>query len=249
MRTPVVAVLLGIAATGCASKSDVDTMGESLRADIASIEEGQRRLLSQLAGGLESLEASDTQRETTGRAEFDRRLGQLESLYEQLLDLTTQNNQLLNDLIQNQGSVSARPMRPSQDTSSGPELGSDEPSQFYGMALDQYTRGNYATARDAFANFLSENGDHELAPDAQYYLARAYQDEGDVGRALTEYERVTELYPNSSRSPAALYSRGQIMVEQGNTAVARRLFTQVESGYPNSPEAPLAAEERRRLGG
>ena len=117
------------------------------------------------------------------------------------------------------------------------------------MALEMYNRGNLETARGAFRSFLSENGDHELAPDAQYYVARTFEDAEDLGSAIAEYQRLTELFPDSNRAPAALYRRGSIEAARGNTALARQLFTQVASGYSNSPEAPLARQELEKLSG
>jgi len=247
MRVPAAVVLLGVAAAGCASKADVETMGDSLRTDMEEIRAGQELLLAQVRGGLDSLDAAGMRRESTNRGEIERRVARLEDLMAELLEIASQNNQLLNDLYESRVSSSGAPASVASPGSSS--LGSDEPSAFYAMALDMYNRGNLETARGAFRSFLAENGDHELAPDAQYYVARTYEDEDDIGNALTEYQRVTELYPDSNRAPAALYRRGLIEVARGNTAIARRLFTQVESGYANSPEAPLARQELQKLGG
>ena len=101
----------------------------------------------------------------------------------------------------------------------------------------------------AFEEFLNRNPDHELAPDAQYHVARTYQEQGDESRAVDAYQRVTEMYPASGRAPSALLYRGQIEAARGNTAVARRLFQQITTGYPDSPELSLAQRELERLGG
>ncbi len=249
MRTPAVVMLLSVAAAGCASKADVEVLGDSVRSDMEEIRAGQAQLLNQVRGGLDSLDAAGLRRETTGRGEFERRVARLEDAMEELLEIASQNNQLLNDLYQNRTASAGNPGRSQpMDTGRIQSLGQDEPSQFYGLALEQFTLGNYETARGAFRNFLTEHGSHDLAPDAQYYIARTYEDANDVGNALAEFQRVTELYPNSNRAAAALYRRGLLEVARGNTAIARRLFTQVEAGYANSPEAPLARQELAKLG-
>jgi len=259
-----VAVLLGVAAAACASRGDVETMGDALRDEIAGLAEGQRRLAEALQADLESIESSSQRRETTGRGEFERLIGRVEDLLEQVIEMSAQNNQLLNDIYENQrrpGTLS--PMDLPGRADAGPPVagpageesnpagasGSDVASQVYALALDQYQRGNLETARDAFRSFLDVYGGHEFAPDAQYWVARTYEDAEDPGGALEEYRRLTELYPDSSRAPAALFRRAMIEAGRGNTAVARRLFVQIESGYPNSPEAPEARRERERLGG
>ena len=262
MRNAAVAVLLGVAAAACASRGDVETMGDALRDEIAVLAEGQLRLAEAVQADLESIESSSQRRETTGRGELERLIGRLEDLFEQIIEMSAQNNQLLNDIYENQrrqGSPSPMgfpgpadagpPAAGPPATESNPATGSDVASQVYAMALDMYQRGNLETARDAFREFLAVYGGHEFAPDAQYWVARTYEDAQDPGSALEEYRRLTELYPDSSRAPAALFRRAMIEAGRGNTAVARRLFVQIESGYPNSPEAPEARRERERLGG
>ena len=264
MSKAAVAVLLGVAAAACASRGDVETMGDALRDEIAVLAEGQRQLADAVQADLESIESSSQRRETTGRGELERLIGRVEDLFEQIIEMSAQNNQLLNDIYENQrrrGSPSSMGFPGSADA--GPPVtgpagaepisaagsGSDVASQVYAMALDMYQRGNLETARDAFREFLAVYGGHEFAPDAQYWVARTYEDAEDPGSALEEYRRLTELYPDSSRAPAALFRRAMIEAGRGNTAVARRLFVQIESGYPNSPEAPEARREREKLGG
>ncbi len=259
MKRAAVVVLVGVAAAACASRGDVETMGDSLREEIAGLAEGQRRLAEAVQADLESIESSSQRRETTGRGELDRLIGRIEGLFEQIIEMSAQNNQLLNDIYENQsrlaspsptsfpGPADAGP--PTAESNPAAGSASGEASQFYALALDMYQRGNLETARDAFRNFLAVYPGHEFAPDAQYWVARTYEDEEDPGGALEEYRRLTELYPDSSRAPAALFRRAMIEAGRGNTAVARRLFVQIESGYPNSPEAPEARREREKLSG
>ncbi|WP_420461851.1 tetratricopeptide repeat protein [Candidatus Palauibacter sp.] len=256
MSRAAVAVLLGVAAASCASRADVEEMGDALREDIRALEEGQRLLLDRVEGSLDNLETSSERREATGRGELERRTSRLEVLVEQNIELSTENNQLLANIYENQRLAGApspvggptgspRPADPGPVSTSG----SEEAPQFYGMALDTFNQGLLESARGAFRDFMVQWPRHELAPDAQFMLARTFEDDEDLGNALEEYRRLTELYPNSGRAPAALYRRGVIEATRGNTALARQLFTQIESGYPNSLEAPAARRERERLGG
>lgn len=119
----------------------------------------------------------------------------------------------------------------------------------YKTGVQQFRRGAYETAREAFRRVLSAHPRHELAPDAQFFLARTFRDAGEARRALEEFQRVLELYPNSGRAPAALYQQGLIHVELGNSDEARSAFEQVLRGYPDSPEAELAQEQLNQIGG
>jgi TolA-binding protein len=129
-----------------------------------------------------------------------------------------------------------------------PGQSADSGTQFYAMALEEFRKGNLETARGALQEFLARHPMHDLAPDAQYHIGRTHEDGGDAAKALIEYQRVTELFPDSPRAPTSLWRRGLIEVSRGNTAVARRLFTQIETGYPNSPELTLAQQELAKLG-
>lgn len=256
MIRAVVAVCLGVAAAACASRGDVDGMGESLRGEIRALEEGQRVLLDRIGGSLDSLGVASERRETTSVAELDRRIRRVETMMEQIIEGLAENSELLADIYENQRQAGApSPLGPPV-AGRGPaspgtvsSAGDEEAAQFYGMALNTYNQGLLEAARGAFRDFGAQWPRHELAPDAQYMLAVTFEDEGDIGNALEEFRRLSELYPNSDRAPAALYRRGMIEAERGNTALARQLFTQIESGYPNSLEASAARRERERLGG
>ena len=254
MRLPVLVAWLAFTGAGCATKADVQTLESSLAQDFAELRDDQRLLLQQLEEAVDSLDAANVRRASMEQGEIERRVTRLEDALAEVLEVVTQNNQLLNDLYAQRSSGMAgpgqrvTPGRPSTDPGfTPPRGGADAASQFYTLALNQYQDGNLETARAGFEEFLVENPNHDLAPDAQYYIARTWEEAGDAARALSEYQRVTELYPDSNRAPAALLQRGKIEAARGNTAIARRLFTQIETGYPNSPEATLARQELQRL--
>lgn len=262
-------VVCAFVASGCATKADVQTLESSIVDEMAQIRDDQRVLLRQMQAAVDSLDAAEARRASTGQGELDRRVQRLESSLAALLDLTSQNNQLLNDLLSRSamsgGMPGAMPGEAGYPTEPGDTLApggaasdaasmpgggaGDDARQYYAMALEEFRKGNYETARGALQEFLAMNPSHELAPDAQYHIARTYEDAGDVAMALAEYQRVTELYPDSNRAPTALWRRGLLEVARGNTAIARRLFTQIQNGYPDSPEVPLARQELAKLGG
>jgi tol-pal system protein YbgF len=237
------AALLG---AGCAMKADLESLEQSMLTEMQQIRADQETVLAQLSLAFDSLDAAQGRRELTGRGEFDRRIERLEDQIAELLTLTAQNNQLLNDLYANRSSIGVD-RGPGPGVIGVPATGGDPvATEFYAAAQAQYRQGNYETARGAFEEFLAEYPDHELAPDALYYLAETYASTGDQAMALVEYQRVMQLYPDSQRAPASLYKRGLIEEQRGNLALARTLFRQIEAGYPNSPEAELA---RTKLGG
>lgn len=249
---PLVA-LVAMVSGGCATKQDVQTLEATMREELREFREDQARLVVQLMGAVDSLEAAEGRRDMTGRGEFERRIRVLEDQIAELLDLVGQNHQLLRDLYASRSAgrpgapVGGTPVAPPVEAT--PTGAGDEATQVYALALEQLRLGNNGTARGAFEDFLATYPRHELAPDAQYYLAETYAAEGDQGMALAEYQRVMELFPDSRRAPSSLLRRAMIEKGRGNLAVARTLLRQIEAGYPNSPEAPQAREELQKIGG
>lgn len=264
---PALGTLIAFAAAGCATKADVQTLESSMVEEMSQIRDDQVEVVTRLQVAVDSLDAAMARRASQGEGEMDRRVQRLESSLSQLLDITLQNNQLLNDLLTQRpasvgvvgptGGAADSDVLAGSDPMGGTARGGgsatgadgDAATQLYALALEEFRKGNLETARGGLQEFLARNPDHDLAPDAQYHIARTYEDGDDVAMALTEYQRVTELFPDSGRAPTALWRRGLIEVSRGNTSVARRLFTQIETGYPNSPELPLARQELAKLGG
>lgn len=241
--------LAALLSVGCAMKADLESLEQSMLTEMQQIRVDQETVLAQLSLAFDSLDAAQGRRELTGRGEFERRIQRLEDQIAELLTLTAQNNQLLNDLYANRSSLGVD-RGPGPGVIGVPTTGGDPVAiEFYAAAQAQYRQGNYETARGAFQEFLAHYPTHELAPDAQFFLAETYASTDDQAMALVEYQRVMELYPDSQRAPTSLYKRGLIEEQRGNLALARSLFRQIEAGYPNSPEAEAAREKLRRLDG
>lgn len=229
----------------CASKGDVQQMESNMLAEIRAIKASQDSLNRDLRGAVvDSLETQEM-RQLQGRSEQQRQLAQIQQSLAQVLDLLGQiETELQRSRAYGQATtVPVVPGGPIGDAGTGTPGGDDAAAALYNSAQNQFNRGAYATARAGFAEYLRIYSDSELAPDAQFYLARTYEETDDPAAALAEYARVLELYPNSRRAPSALYASGRIEMDRGNTQDAIEFFSRVVRGYPNSDEAILA--ERR----
>ena len=239
-------VLLGGA---CASKGDVQQMESNMLAEIRAIKASQDSLNRELRGAVvDSLETQEM-RQLQGRSEQQRQLAQIQQSLAQVLDLLGQiETELQRSRAYSRTTpVPVIPGGPIGDAGTGTPgvdaSGDEAGAALYNSAQNQFNRGAYATARAGFAEYLRIYSDSELAPDAQFYLARTHEETDDPAAALAEYARVLELYPNSRRAPSALYASGRIELDRGNTQDAIEFFSRVVRGYPNSDEAILA--ERR----
>ena len=123
------------------------------------------------------------------------------------------------------------------------------PTTLYTSAGDQYRRGSWAAARSLFQELLTNYPTSEHAPEAQYYIAMAYEREKNLDAADAAFAAVVSIYPDSPRAPTALYKRANIAKQQGNNARAREFANEVLNRYPRSDEALLVPEFLKTVGG
>lgn len=248
IRRLVLGGLLVLVAGGCATKADVNSLENRMLSEMQELRAEQQVLLERLGMAFDTLTQQE-RRQLATRGEMQRQFDRIGELLGQLLEMTSQTNVLVSELREARVGVRPSPGAEPPNEAERPEAESraDEARMFYEAAQQQFRRGAYGTAREGFEDFLENYPNHELAPDAQFFLGESYAEADDRRRAMEEYRRVVELYPDSRRAPTALYKMGMIERERGNTSEARQLFQRVELGYPNSPEAELARDQLRRL--
>jgi tol-pal system protein YbgF len=241
---------------GCATKSDVDRLSE----EIARLRIRQDSLAVAVRGMENSLATQMQEQRTalmTARGDLGRQLDDMERQLVQIQELLGQSQIVLRGLRERTESRSAGAETPGgvqpRDTTSPAESMEGEPAaagapgELYEAAMEQFRRGAYLTARSGFQEFLTAYPAHELAPQAQLHVAETFGAEGDNARAIREYNRVFELYPNSAAAPTALYKTGLLQTEQGNKDLACQYFQRVLDGFPRSDEARLARDQSERL--
>jgi tol-pal system protein YbgF len=244
---------VALAAAGCATKSDVAELRTSLVSEIQADRSQRDSLIAEIrelrAVLLDSLNVQQ-RRDISGRVDLQRQIQDLNTNLAQLIALTGETQRQMARLSvgpTGEGSDTPTPPAGERATDGAPAGPAGEPQELYEAALRQFRRGSYGTARAALDEFLAQYPAHELAPDAQYFRAETFAEEGDSQAALREYARVLELYPNSRRAPTALYKSGLIELRRGNADDARTFFNRVVQGYPDSDEVELARRELDRL--
>lgn len=66
----------------------------------------------------------------------------------------------------------------------------------YNKGLNSYNSGNYEEAKTNLEKVIALNGEHA---DAQYYLARSFENLNDVENAKKHYQKVVELLPETTK--------------------------------------------------
>ncbi len=127
------------------------------------------------------------------------------------------------------------PGRPTEKDKTG-----TSPSEAYGLAYNDYLKGNYDLALMGFQNFLSQFKATSLAPNAQYWIGESFYGKKDYVKAIEAFDRVVADYPKSDKVPGALLKAGYAWIEIGDKAKARAYLKKVVENYPLSNEGKLA---------
>ena len=246
-----------------ATRADVRTLQGDiavLRAEAARADSVHRELLRQQARRINSVADSlQTLNLFLARWSGDITLS-LHNIGQQLItvqELTGQSQRRLQEMraefeAQAAAAAAATPVVPPVTgvTTGAPVAGQQPqpgPNQLYSLAFQQLTRGANNAARSGFIDFLAQYPNNELAPDAQYYIAQAFDQDGKKAEADSAYAVVVAKYPKSDRAPVALFKRAGAMVEAGKKDKARALYLQIIDKYPASPEAETAKDRLKTL--
>jgi tol-pal system protein YbgF len=117
--------------------------------------------------------------------------------------------------------------------SAGSEKGYTE-----GMRL--YHAKKYAEARQQFYQYLKGQPKGPKAPEARYYLADSFYQEGKYQEAGVEFNKLRLQSPKSILAPAGLLRQALCYKNQQQMATYRSTLQKLVKAYPNSPEAKEA---------
>lgn len=110
----------------------------------------------------------------------------------------------------------------------------------FDAGVNAYNARKYEEAQRSFTDFLKNYKDHNLAPEAQYYLAECYFQRNQFADAALAYDTVIKKYPKSSRAPGAYLKQGISFSKLNQGAAAKARMQELIKKFPNSPEAARA---------
>lgn len=89
---------------------------------------------------------------------------------------------------------------PQSKTLINPKLAvKDSPRDQFDWAMKYYRENDFKKAAEEFVKLTVYYPDSDLAPDAQYYAARAYEEEGKYLFAYQNYQKAIDNYPYTKR--------------------------------------------------
>ncbi|MEJ2014024.1 MAG: tol-pal system protein YbgF [Limibacillus sp.] len=135
--------------------------------------------------------------------------------------------------------------------SSGPvTLPDGSPEDQYSFALGLLRQTRFDDAQVALDAFLEQNPNHDLAPNAKYWLGETYYVRADYQNAAVTFAEGFQQFPQGSKAPDHLLKLGMSLGQLGDKQNACATFAQLQQRFPNAPSniQQKAQLERQRLG-
>ena len=192
--------------------------------------------MSQLDSSLGGLQNS--LRDSVGNTgqKVDNLTGQMQGLQVSLDELRARLDRLSQQVTKMESS--------SQTISFGSgEAAPPPPDVLYNTALRDYTSGNYPLALQEFIDYLRYYGDTPLASNSQFYVGDIYYQQGQFEKAIQEYDKAIEQYPNGNKSAAAQLKKGYALINLNLRTQGARELSSLLQRFPNTPEASLAQDK------
>ncbi len=226
------------------NKSGMQEQIQALRSQLAGSNQETAQLredLQELTGRVEEAEFRLRQRSEGGKQAGER----IDSRLDQLNSAAAENAQRIRQIEQYLSLDSQRQAgTPPQSPKSPPEPDADG---LYADAKKFFDEGNLAEARESFQELVERFPDSEKADNAQFWIGETYYREKWYEKAILEYQKVIETYPEGNKLPAALLKQGFAFIELGDTANARLILKELVRKFPESSEANIAEDKLKTL--
>lgn len=221
--------------------------------------QNQLRLEQQLAdlkSELEVIREGESAREADYlalRAEMEHQLRQLDTVVRQMDVRSAEQETLLREILAALDLLARQPVAVATDSTGvvvvPPALGGSPGKDVFDAAWADYTRGDYAIARDGFQEVVDRFGQSELADDAEYWVAETWYAQREFAQARDGFDAVITNHPTSDVIPAAMLKLGYALIETGDPDRAVEVLRDLQSSHPESDEALIAGHKLSTLTG
>ncbi len=121
------------------------------------------------------------------------------------------------------------------------------PDVLYNTALRDYTSGNYPLALQEFLEYLRFYANTSLASNAQFYIGDIYYQQGQFEKAIQEYDKAIERFPDGNKTAAAQLKKGFALLNLNLRTQGTQELSNLVENFPNTPEALLAQDKLTTL--
>lgn len=117
----------------------------------------------------------------------------------------------------------------------------------YKEALGRFNAYKYKESEAMFRDFIQKYPNHNLAPNAGYWLGESYYGQKLYVDAILAFQSVVREYPRHQKAADSLLKTGYSYRRLDDLPNARFYLEQVLENYPASESAPLARAALARL--
>lgn len=121
-----------------------------------------------------------------------------------------------------------------------PAVSSAAADKNYAEGMRLYHAKKFGDARHQLYQYLKNQPKGPKAPEARYYLADSFYQEGKYQEAGVEFNKLRVQFPKSILAPAGLLRQALCYKNQQQTGTYRSTLQKLVKAYPNSPEAKEA---------
>jgi tol-pal system protein YbgF len=107
-------------------------------------------------------------------------------------------------------------------------------------------RGDFGRAEQALRGFVSANGAHRLAGDAQYWLGETFYARRDWPNASAAFAEQFRRFPQNAKAPDSLLRLGQSLGQMNRKNDACGTLGELDRRYPNASQSIKIAAQRER---
>jgi tol-pal system protein YbgF len=113
--------------------------------------------------------------------------------------------------------------------------------KLYENALDLIRKQKkFSDGRKMLESFIKKYPQHDLHPNALYWIGEAYYGEKQYESAILQFQDVISKYPSNAKASAALFKQALAFNALGDGENARTTMQKLLEKYPNSPQATPA---------
>lgn len=247
--------LIALAGLLCLPGCLTSTQATRLQKDLEEVKRSLFEVQQETAGSRARIEdidrkVSSMESEPQNQADLNATLRSIldqVAILSERVDAMTSRMDGLSDEVQSVQRMSHSP-RPA--TGGLPQIDAPPPGadQTYKTAYSDYSKGNYELALLGFSDFLRSNPDHQLAPDAQYWIAECLYSQGKLEESIEAFEDTVDRFPGGERAVTSLLRKGFVQIESGQTSQGVATLQQLIEEHPDADEARLAADRLKGLG-
>jgi tol-pal system protein YbgF len=149
------------------------------------------------------------------------------------------------------GAPAAGPQAAAVPSAANVQLPAGPPETQYEFAYGLYQqavqdRGDFGGAEQALRSFVTANGTHRLAGDAQYWLGETFYARRDWTNAAGAFAEQFRRFPQNAKAPDALLRLGQSLGQLNRKQDACGTLGELDRRYPNATQSIKIAATRER---